>query len=253
MMDISVIVPCYKGKKHIPQILAMINRNVEKLEEYSVKVELVLVNDFPQESIEIENEDTYNYNIEVINNKRNVGIHKSRCHGLKIAKGKYIVFLDQDDKISNDWLKRQYDKALSSDLVISNAIYHKKNISQKIYVNEEEMYGLLNKWALCKAGNRIVSPGQVLMRKDIIPRAWQKYNMENNGADDYFLWILLAERQLKIAYNFNLFYHHCYSQESVSHKRHIMKKSEQEMVRLINKYHLIPWIRRKIYTYRLVD
>ena len=68
----------------------------------------------------------------------------------------------------------------------------------------------------------------------------------DNGADDYFLWILLFEKHVKIKYNLHTLYYHQYNEKSVSSKSRIMRNSEREMVDIICKYHLISIVRRMI-------
>ena len=43
-------------------------------------------------------------NISVVFNKKNVGIAKGRNQGIAVAKGKYIVFLDNDARVTRGWL-----------------------------------------------------------------------------------------------------------------------------------------------------
>ena len=45
-MDVSVIVPFYKGNKYINNILRMVKENVANANE--IKVEVVVVNDSPE-------------------------------------------------------------------------------------------------------------------------------------------------------------------------------------------------------------
>ena len=115
------------------------------------------------------------------------------------------------------------------------------------------MHNCCNKWAMCLNGNKIVSPGQVLIRKDIIPKIWMKCHMKNNGADDFLLWILLFEQKhINVVYNPKAIYYHCYSQDSVSHRSNLMRRSEAEMAALIWKYHLTSIVRRIIYRVKYI-
>lgn len=249
---ISIIVPFYKGNQYMKQLLGTIEANVMNMRKTLVKVELLLVNDSPGMEIEYDKNRLYPFEIRCMSMKKNSGIHGARCYGIRNAKGYYILMLDQDDTLSDTWLKEQYCAIKGKDLAISNVIYCSKKREEKLYNSEKEMHTICNKWELCLEKNKIVSPGQVLLKKEIIPKEWLCCRMKHNGADDYFLWILLFEKKRKIAYNVNTFYYHRYSKESVSNRGRLIRKSEKEMAALICKYRLVNWIRRVIYRYRFL-
>lgn len=251
-IDISIITPFYKGNKYIPGLLDMLAENMQNMEDDSVKMEYILINDSPEEEIEYDKECDFGFDICCFDNSENLGIHASRCVGIRKARGKYIVMLDQDDMLDKNWLNAQWNAIGGNDFVISNALYCQKRVKLLAYKNEEEMRDHCNKWALCLKGNKIISPGQVLIRKAIIPPIWMKCHMKNNGADDYLLWILLFEQKSRVVYNPKAVYYHCYSRESVSHRSNLMRRSETEMAHLICKYHLVSFIRRIIYRARYI-
>lgn len=67
------------------------------------KTEIIFVNDGPDEIISLR----VCEHARLINNECNIGIHGSKCNGVKYARGTYIHFLDQDDRISPDFYKNQ--------------------------------------------------------------------------------------------------------------------------------------------------
>ena len=115
-MKISIITPIYNGNKYLNNYLKMIKQAISKISE----IEVIWVNDSPNIPIEYDKNLTKDVNVQIIKNKENSGIHKSRVNGLKQAKGKYILFLDQDDEITEDALLSQYNKIQGHDLVIGN-------------------------------------------------------------------------------------------------------------------------------------
>lgn len=250
--DISIIVPFYRGNQYIESLLKNITVNVDNFVNKTIVIEVVFVNDSPEEAIIYNHNIGYPFCIRCISSGKNQGIHGARCYGVKHSKGKYIVMLDQDDALSDRWLWEQWNLIGNNDIVISNAIYCGKRRKEKKYRTVKEMQDACNKWTLCLEGNRIVSPGQVLMKKQIIPKQWLKHNMKYNGADDYLLWILLFEKKCRIAYNLNSFYYHQYSDESVSHRSRLMRKSEKEMAQIIVSDHLVSVWRCIIYKHRFL-
>lgn len=249
--QISIVVPFYKGNQYMDGLLENLSVNVEHFPDGAVTVEVLFVNDSPEEAIVYDQSKSYPFCIRCISYGKNMGIHGARCYGIRHAKGEYILMLDQDDALSDTWLREQWNALENNDIVISNAVYCGKRRKEKKYRTVKEMKAACNKWTLCLEGNRIVSPGQVLMKKQIIPKQWLKHHMKHNGADDYLLWILLFERKCRISYNPDSFYYHQYSDESVSYRSRLVRKSEKEMVELLDKYHMISPIRRCIYRRRI--
>lgn len=77
-MDVSVIIPIYKGNGYIESLLNKIEKNYQESQK---EIEVIFVNDYPDEEIIINGQ--YDFKIEVINNKVNQGIHQTRINGLK--------------------------------------------------------------------------------------------------------------------------------------------------------------------------
>ena len=131
---ISVIIPIYKGNSYISQLVYMLEENwksVNKIEPISI--EMVLVNDFPDEKLEIKEQLIKNISWIEITNKQNCGIHFSRVQGLLYSSGDYVLFLDQDDKISPVYIREQIVEMESADAIICNG----KNLSNLIYRNRQ--------------------------------------------------------------------------------------------------------------------
>ena len=121
--DISIIVPIYHGKQYIDAIIAQIEKCIKKLEK-KYMVELLLVNDAPEEKLgEYCSE---SMDIVVLNTDCNRGIHGARVRGLESCQGEFVLFLDQDDKITEDYLQSQISKMDNCDAIVCRAIHAKK-------------------------------------------------------------------------------------------------------------------------------
>ena len=68
--------------------------------------------------------------IKILKNAKNVGAGASRNKGLKIASGEYITFIDSDDYIEKNTLKRMYESCVNTDSDIAR-INMKKVFSGK--------------------------------------------------------------------------------------------------------------------------
>lgn len=108
---ISVIIPVYNTAKFLSTcIKSVINQTFQELE-------IIIVNDASTDnSIHICNKFKEEDNrIILIDKKQNEGVEKARYDGILAAKGDYICFVDSDDWIEKDALKRMYDKAIETD------------------------------------------------------------------------------------------------------------------------------------------
>lgn len=117
-VDISVIIPVYNTEKYLKQCLeSVINQSYQNFE-------IVIVNDGSSDnSQKVINcfAKRYPDKIKCICQK-NRGQSAARNAAIKIAQGKYFVFIDSDDFIGVDYIKTLYEEAESnhSDMVICN-------------------------------------------------------------------------------------------------------------------------------------
>ncbi|MDD3417205.1 MAG: glycosyltransferase family 2 protein [Lachnospiraceae bacterium] len=232
LIVVSVIVPLYKGEKYIESICTQCKKNALALKE-DQGIELIFVCDFPEE-IDLYREKISifadNQEWKLLTHDHNMGIHYSRIQGLEAARGKYILFLDQDDHISDNCLADQLAHICDAAMVVGNGIYEQGDGSQFFYRWKILHETVKWKWCYLTIGNRITSPGQCLIRKDAIPTIWKETVMKVNGADDLFLWLILLEQKAKIVLNRNAVYIHRYTGENVSLEDSAMNESVLEFI-----------------------
>lgn len=229
--DISVIVPIYKGQKYIPYWLDIVEKNASSLKALSLRCELIFVNDFPEEDIEISDQHDRGFTLKVLDSCENRGIHGARAYGLEHAEGYWVVFGDQDDKITDDYMVKQIGSIGDADGVICNGYikYFCKNISNLIYRNSDGQEAARKLPHYLSTGNPIASPGQVMLKKDAIPDAWRQHILKMNGADDYFLWILMLKEGKRFALNSEKLYTHIGHGKNVSNDISAIARSVHEM------------------------
>lgn len=208
-MTISFIIPLFKGNKFLSKILeniGMVSKYIKNKANYNI--ELVLVNDYPDCKVDEIEKVAFNYidNIVVCNNQENVGIHASRIKGLDLSSGEYICFLDQDDHIDETFGWKMTSKALETDadVILCNGIYRD---NRKIYNNTSEIYTAISKQYFNSLIS-IISPGQALIRKNIIPMEWKTNILKENYCDDAFLWCLLKNWDAKFEFVDEVLYFH---------------------------------------------
>ena len=199
-MKISVITPFYEGADYMRQYIGCMDANQEQLMKQNMELEVILVNDSPWKKLEGAVCD--NQYIRVITNSENKGIHYSRVVGLNEAAGDYIMFLDQDDLIETDALAKlalAFQKS-DCDLIIANARLEQADGTYLKWYRTKEHLNLA--WDLktyLRVGIQIISPGQCLIKKDAISQFWKEHLVRVNGADDYYLWLLMMAAGRKAA------------------------------------------------------
>lgn len=243
---ISVIIPIYKGKQYIDGLLDMIENNCKYMwnNQIQYEFEVLFVNDYPDERLPQIERKIEHTTIRMMDTDINRGIHGARCYGLEKSKGDYILFFDQDDILRENYFCSQIAKLDGYDAVVCNGVNHKRRM---IYSSRAALERVNDKNVYLNQDNPIVSPGQVVIRKQAIPKEWTTYIMKNNGADDFFLWLLMLFHKCKINTNFENLYIHTIHGDNTSRNRELMDASRKEMYGYIKKCKKIDfWSRRKL-------
>lgn len=191
---VSVIVPAYNVEKYIERMLKAI-RN-QTMEDF----EVIIVNDGStdgtQEKIEKFSKTDSRF-ISYI--KENGGVSSARNFGLEMARGKYVVFWDADDKVPSNSLKSLCEKAdeTNADMVIGRVVINKTNekttpksitnLSKQSEINKMDWQLI---W-LFTASNR-------LFKKEIIDKYDLKFTDSDLGEDGIF-WLNYLSYCSKVA------------------------------------------------------
>ena len=169
-MKISIIIPTLnrpiQSKVLISNISLFLNRNVE----------LIVIDDSkkPMDLANLSKEIKYRHRGEKL------GVCSARNYGASFAKGEYLLFLDDDDKVSEEWLNDFLDATKSeADMVFCDMITTKFKTGEKVL----EMVEI---------------QGSKLIKQIFIPGAWMIRN-------DFFQKIGGYDERLKYAENTELF------------------------------------------------
>lgn len=99
-LDISVIIPMYNVEKFILPLL----KDLKKQEVNNA--EFLLINDGSTDSTNKLVKEFINGSCDrrfILLNKENGGVSSARNYGLRLASGKYILFIDSDDRLNNNF------------------------------------------------------------------------------------------------------------------------------------------------------
>lgn len=237
-IDVSIIIPLYRGEKFLSRLMNMLKRNcLYKGLFHICKVEVIFVNDYPDENISIDNEDNILFVTKVISNEKNKGIHTSRIKGIMSSRGIYIIMLDQDDLVMDNWIYSQWNKIISenTDVCVCNGWYDRF----RILWNENNFNERINdlRYYLIH-GNPICSPGQVIIKKRKIPKEWLTNIQTCNGTDDFFLWLMLLKRGVRFSVNNDCLYYHTPERNVGSISIERMLESFEEGLKIVNQLSL---------------
>lgn len=229
--DISIITPVYKGNEYLSSLLKFIENSVKGVDKY--QVEWLLVNDFPKEKVKKLDSHVKNLKIRLINNEKNLGIQQARINGIQQCTGKYILLLDQDDKISKDALRIHLRNLVNADVSVTNGYIENKNKKlRKVFSTKSQIKCTTNINYYFYIGDIIVSPGMVMIKKEAIPDIWLEKKLVTNGADDWLLWTLLLAENKKFVVSFNTTYIHTDTGVNTSKNKAQMWKSTEEALEI---------------------
>lgn len=138
-MDVSVIIPVYNAEPYLKQCLDSILAQTFK------NIEIIIINDCSNDNSFqiIEEYRKTDRRIISISLQKNAGPGNARNEGIKAANGKYIVFIDSDDWITEDYVETLYNsiEKHNCDMVSGNFyIYDDKTGRLKTDKNPKDLY-----------------------------------------------------------------------------------------------------------------
>lgn len=232
MEHISVIVPIFHGLEYVESMILQIEKCAE-LSDGKYVLELIFVNDDPEAQIGTLSSEKVR--IKVIETDINRGIHGARIRGLTYCTGEYVLFLDQDDRIKPIYFSSQLSCLGEADAVICRLLHE----GRQFYDARIPFERVITRNYIISVRNPIISPGQVLIKKDRIPEEWKKTELVNNGADDWLLWLCMLAEGRKFSVNHEILFEHVVegNNESINVKH--MIDSERELYQVISEKEIL--------------
>lgn len=168
---LSIIIPVYNVEKYIVECIESV------VSQCGNECEIILVNDGSTDSsgtICAQYAQSYSY-IKLVN-KENGGLSSARNEGIKIAKGKYITFIDSDDKLFPSSLQNvlSWIKNEDADICFLRAVklFPNGNMSDlNECIDRKKIYKKSKKNAIHYLAHRPKYPGSAwakLLKRDLI-------------------------------------------------------------------------------------
>lgn len=171
-MDLSVIVPVYNAEKYLSDCL---NGLANISTQY--EVEFILVNDGSNDNSLLICYQFRNRDIRfIVVDKENGGVSSARNTGLRIAKGKYIYFVDSDD-IATSNLEKALEISLQNNIdfmilrrfyITRNCVEYKYILDNNVFAQEcEDLYRVLDANYLLGRKLFLSGSGEILFKASL--------------------------------------------------------------------------------------
>ena len=183
MDKVTIIIPVYNAEKTIEKCISSVLNQTYK------NLEILVIDDGSKDNSFEVIKSIDDPRIKAIK-KKNEGVAVTRNKGIKMALGKYIMFIDNDDFIDEDYVETHVNNIKDNDIVISG--YRRPNEEGKIILElklEDIPYSKM----------LVFAPWAKLYRKDFLIKNNIQFLDTNIGEDVYFnLYAVLKTDKIKI-------------------------------------------------------
>ena len=191
VMDVkySVIIPVYNSEKTIERCLKSL------LDQNRADVQIIAVDDGSKDrSGEIIRSFP---GVEYVY-QENGGVSRARNHGLELAKGTYVTFVDSDDFVEPDYFEA-LDRAGDCDLLVfaHRAIGKSPDVTE-LFAVLETLADPFDRLKLLLASRRIMSPWDKRFRREIIERHHIRFIPGMSVGEDFNFCLACAMHSAQI-------------------------------------------------------
>lgn len=235
---VSVIVPIYNAENELKKCLdSIVNQSYQSLE-------ILLIDDGSQDlSMEIANKYMERDNRIKCFHQKNSGVSAARNLGIDESNGKYLAFIDADDWVNSDFIKRLVETIQGGDLAIvsvSDGIHEPIRPGEKGEISRDSFFYYI----LCKiqgsCWNKLFIRSKVEDEKIRFPEN-VFYSEDTIFVMNYYLFCS------KVIYCDEILYHYEYNGKSVTHKSELNNFNLKRLTLLILSEKLDIWYKNENY------
>ena len=186
--EVTVIVPVYNSEKYIKKCIESILNQTFK------KFELLIINDGSKDNSQKIIEEYQKKDPEriVIVNQENKGVSRTRNEAIKMANGKYLMFIDNDDYIDKDYRETFVNAIKENDLDVVLGGYRRPNEEGKVI---KELHLKDEEWSKFM----IFAPWAKIYKKEYLINNDITFLPVNIGEDVYFnIQAMFLSEKIKI-------------------------------------------------------
>ncbi len=209
MPQISVILPVYNIKREY------LTKAVESvLAQSFADFELLIVDDgSKKETADVCDELAAKDKRVTVFHNFNQGPGKSRNFGLTQAQGEFVIFMDHDDWVEKDWLKKLHQSIVKNksdaafcyadEYVEEEGAFHDfpaPHFDAEVFDMDDAMRN--------KMANVFFAPWAKLVRMEVIKKHHLMFAEDGNRFDDVLFHIFLNEYATRISFVDEILYHH---------------------------------------------
>ena len=193
---VSIVIPYYKKKEYIKQsINSVLNQTYKNFE-----IIIIYDDDELTDLNYLKNIVKSDKRINLIINKKKLGVGLSRNKGIKLSKGKYIAFLDSDDYWNKNKLKSQITFMNLNKYSITHTTYHIVDQNdKKISIRRaRSFFKIQDLLYSCDIGL-----STVILKRNLFSNNVKFPNIKTK--EDFILWLKILKKKIPIiAFDKNL-------------------------------------------------
>ena len=218
--DITIVIPVYNSGKYLNRCIdSIINQTINNYEI------LIIDDGSTDNSLNIINEYINKYNFIRVISQENSGPAVARNNGIKKTNTKYLMFIDSDDYIDNDYIKVHYDNILNTDYDVVMSGFRKtdgNNISFERKLNDKEF----SKYIVTGPYSKIYKTS-FLLENNI-------YFLDTNSSEDVYFSLKIINNSANIKTIDYIGYNYFDNINSISNTKHKGFNQDVEIIRLLN-------------------
>lgn len=220
MPEVSVIIPVYNVEKYLKRCIDSLIK--QTFQNY----ELILINDGSKDS-SLEILETYKNNKKIrVFDQKNMGPAKTRNKGIKLSKGKYVMFIDSDDYVLPDYIEHYYQAIQKGDLDLVIGGY------QKVTGEHVDFVRKLKKGEFAKYV--VVAPYCKMYKKSFL-ESHQIEFLDTSASEDVYFNVLAYSKNPKIDIVDDVGYFYYYNPSSLSNTVHKGFNQKVDILGLVQK------------------
>lgn len=244
MCLVSIITPCYNHGKYLDDAVASIDRK-----SLSYELEHIIVNDGSTDPFTLEKLIQLENTEVIILHQDNLGLAAARNNAIKMARGKYILPLDSDNKLHEHYLINAVNMMEQDNTI--DVVY-----GDSLFFGEENRLRKNRPFDIVRQLNSGYIDACAIYRKTV----WEQVggydgNMPVMGSEDWEFWVGAFFKGAKLVYLDKLCFYYRVTPESMNrnitqfgfdrNRDYILRKYAHELYSFYQKYyHKIGYFKR---------